>query len=100
MREIDGTELFNITYRDFNVKAWYLKDTATEQGDALFRITKSDGSFKEAFYPAYKIYNIAAHVEEIIDSEINGDMTGYLIAGSDGLGGCVLPQLAPERSPK
>jgi hypothetical protein len=93
MREINGNELFNIDDRGFNLKAWYLKNTETEKGDALIRITKKDGSFKEMIYPAYKIYNIAAHFDDIITSEINGDSKGYLIAGSTGLGGFVLPEV-------
>ena len=92
MREIDGKELFSIDDRGFNIKAWYLKDTETEQGDALIRITRKDGLFKEAVYPAYKIYNIAAHSDDIITSEINGDQRGYLIAGSTGLGGYIMPK--------
>jgi len=94
VREIDGKELFNIDDRKFNLKAWYLKDTETEKGDALIRLTREDGSFKEMIYPAYKIWNIAAHSQDIIDSEINGDVQGYLIAGSTGLGNYVLPQQA------
>jgi hypothetical protein len=92
MREIDGKVLFVIDDRGFKIESWYLKDTDTEKGDALIRITKQDGSFKEAIYPAYKIWNIAAHSEEIISSEIKGDNVGYLIAGSMGLGGYILPQ--------
>jgi len=92
MREIDGKELFSIDDRGFNIKAWYLKDTETEQGDALIRITRKDGLFKEAVYPAYKIYNIAAHSDDIITSEINGDQRGYLIAGLTGLGGYIMPK--------
>ncbi|GAH70872.1 unnamed protein product, partial [marine sediment metagenome] len=34
-------------------------------------------------------WNIAAHASDIIESELNNNITGYRIAGSDGLGGNV-----------
>lgn len=81
------TPEFSIDNRGFNVKAWYLKDTETEKGDALIVITKGEEVIRQFTFPAYKIYNIAAHFADIVDSEIEQDTAGYEIASSDGLGG-------------
>ena len=84
--------LFDIKDRGYNVKAWYLKDTENSKGDSLVEITKEGKIIKSFIYPSYKIYNIAAHFKDIIDSEIENNNIGYQIAGSNGLGGCVMPQ--------
>ena len=84
--------LFDINDRGFNVKAWHLKNTEDSKGDALVEITKEGKIIKSFIYPSYKIYNIAAHFKDIIDSEIENNNIGYQIAGSNGLGGCVMPQ--------
>lgn len=78
-----GKELvFDLTDRGFTVKAWYLND---DSGNALVRITK-DGKLRREFkWPAYKIFNIAAHFEDIVDGELektNDKLSGYRIAGS------------------
>ena len=78
-----GKELvFDLTDRGFNVKAWYLND---DSGNALVKITK-DGKLHRKFnWPAYKIFNIAAHFEDIVDGELektNNKLSGYEIAGS------------------
>lgn len=79
--------VFDINDRDFNVKAWYLKGMV----DALIELRFKDNLVRSLIYPAYKIYNIAAHFSDIVDSEINNDKRGYEIAGSTGLGGVVMP---------
>lgn len=83
---------FNITDRGFNVKCWYLKDTLESKGDALVIITKDEKVLREFIYPAYKIWNIAAHFRDIVDSELENTNEGYKTAGSDGLGGCIMPE--------
>jgi len=83
---------FDITDRGFNVKAWYLKNTETEKGDALIKITKEGKLIREFIYPSYKIFNIAAHFSDIVDGELENNDVGYKIAGSDGLGGGVMPK--------
>ncbi len=56
-------------------------------------VVTRDGEFlKEFTYPAYKIFNIAAHWQDIIEGELQGSDIGYRIAGSDGLGGVVMPK--------
>ena len=83
---------FDITDRGFNVKCWYVKDTLESKGDALIEIRKNSNLIKEFLYPAYKIWNIAAHFSDIVDSEIAQNQEGYKIAGSTGLGGCIMPE--------
>ena len=62
-REKDGEVLFDITDREYNIKAWYLKDTETKKGDALVYISKDEKSVRKFIFPAYKIYK-SAHTPE------------------------------------
>ena len=81
--------LFDITDRGYNIKAWYLKDTETEKGDALVYISKNGESVRKFVFPAYKIFNIGAHSRDVVDGEIERSLEGLKIAASDGLGGSV-----------
>ncbi|MBU2018014.1 MAG: hypothetical protein KJ941_00080 [Bacteroidetes bacterium] len=80
---------FDIDDRDFNVKAWYLKDTEESEGDALIEVKYKDKLIRQFLFPAYKIWNIAAHFSDIVDGELSKDDKGrgYAIAGSTGLEG-------------
>lgn len=60
-------EAFNITDRGFNVKAFYLDD---DSGNAQIKITCDGKPFREFLYPAYKIWNIAAHFNDLVDEEL------------------------------
>ncbi len=84
-----NTPEFDIDDRGFNVKAWYLENTADSKGDALIVIKYGDAIVRKFIFPAYKIWNIAAHFRDIVDGELSKDDTsrGYAIAASDGLGG-------------
>lgn len=86
-------EVFNIEHRGFTAQCWYLSDTESSKGDAYIEI-KRDGEMVWSFlYPAYKVYNIAAHFNDIVDGKLSSDKeSGYRKAGSTGLGGCVMPQ--------
>ena len=76
--------------RGFKVKAWYLKG---ESGDALIQLFFGRKKIREFLYPAYKIWNIAAHFSDIVDGELSKDdkERGYRIAGSTGFGGVIMP---------
>jgi len=91
-RKKDGKCLFDINDRNFNVRAWYLKDAKKSKGDALVEIRHNGKKVKEFIFPAYKIYNIAAHFSDIVDSEVNKNDRGYRIAGSTGFGGVIMPK--------
>lgn len=70
----------------FVFKAWDLPDS---KGDALIEVLRNDDLVRSFKFPAYKVWNIAAHANDIVQSELNKDTDGYMIAGSDGLGGNV-----------
>lgn len=85
-KEKDKPE-FDITDRGYNVKAWYVKDTETEKGDALIEVRKGEEIIRQFIFPAYKIWNIAAHFRDIVDSEEEKNIDGYKTAASNGLEG-------------
>lgn len=67
--------------RGFTVKAHKLLSPV---GDALVEIYKDGEPYRRFLYPAYKVWNIAAHFGEIVTSEIDGNMAGYDAAGWTG----------------
>lgn len=71
------------------ISAWYLTEPS---GDCLVKITKGENIIREFLYPAYKVWNLAAHADEIIEGEIEKNMDGYRCAGSDAIGGYVMPR--------
>ena len=81
--------------RGFTVKAFYLKQP--NDGDALVEIYRDEQPYRRFLFPAYKIWNIAAHFSDIVTGEIDGNFSGYDMAGWDGLG-CVVPirDIPPE----
>lgn len=83
----EGNPLFDMTDRGYNVKAWYVEDIPESKGDALVEITKDDQPLRSFIFPAYKIYNIAAHFQDIVDGEIEDSASGYELAASTGLEG-------------
>lgn len=58
--------VFEIEDRGYTCKAYYLKDS----GDALIEIFKDEKLLREFTFPAYKVYNISAHFNDIVDTEI------------------------------
>lgn len=67
--------------RTFTVKAFYLKEP---EGDALVEIYREGQPYRRFLFPAYKIWNIAAHFSDIVTGEIDGSYPGYDMAGWDG----------------
>jgi hypothetical protein len=61
--------------RGFTIKASYLE--APHAGDALIEIFREGESYRRFLYPAYKIYNLAAHFGEIVSGEIDGSFVVY-----------------------
>ncbi len=72
--------------RGFVFRTWDLPDS---KGEALIEIERDVKIIRSFNFPGYKIWNIYAHSDDIIQSELEKDVDGYLIAGSDGLGGNV-----------
>ena len=85
---MDGIEIDKIAfeskepYKGFTIKATYL---AKPKGDALIEIMRDGHLRREFLYPAYKIYNLAAHFEEIVDGELENHDGGYRAASWDGI---------------
>ncbi len=73
--------------------AWYLKEP---KADALVKIMKGDDVVQEFLYAGYKIWNLSAHADEIIESLLAQNDEGLRHAGSDGLGGGVMPRPVTE----
>ena len=65
--------------------------------DGRVVVSKDGEQIKEFAYPAYKIFNIAAHWHDIIDGELEGNGNGWLLAGWSGFGACVLPAALAEK---
>lgn len=69
--------------RGYTVKASYLKEP--HNADALVEVFKDGQAVRQFLWPAYKIWNIAAHFKDIVDGEIAGNDSGYGMAGWDGI---------------
>lgn len=80
--------LFSIDDRGFNIKAWYVEDTEDSKGDAVVQVRYNGELKRQIIWPAYKIWNIAAHSDDIVDGELSrtDDERGYKIAGWCGVG--------------
>lgn len=78
--------------RGYTVKASYLKGP---KGDALIEIFKDSNPLRAFLFPAYKVWNIAAHFSDIVDGEIEGSARGYEMAAWDGISNAVF--CIPER---
>lgn len=65
--------------RGFTVKAFYL--VKPNNGDALVEVYRDGEPYRRFLFPAYKIWNIAAHFSDIVDGEIEGNYSGYDLAG-------------------
>ena len=57
------------------------------KGMALIEIEKDGKLIKEFLFPAYKVFNIPAHANDIVEGLEQNSDSGLRIAGSDGLGG-------------
>ncbi len=73
--------------RGYTVKASYLKEP---KGEALIEIFKDAKPLRAFLFPAYKVWNIAAHFSDIVDGEIAGNSNGYEMAAWDGISGAIV----------
>lgn len=69
--------------RGYTVKASYLKGMK----EALIEIFKDGRPLRKFTFPAYKVWNIAAHFGDIVDAEIEESSRGYEAAAWDGISG-------------
>jgi hypothetical protein len=75
--------------RGYNFKATYLLEP---KGEALIEISKDGKIVKEFLFPAYKIYNISAHADDIVDGLEKDNESGLIMAGSTGFRRKCLPK--------
>jgi len=59
----------------------------SDESPAKVTITKGGQVVREFEFPAYKVWNIAAHAEDIVDGLEQESDAGLRVAGGDGLGG-------------
>ena len=90
---MDEKIAFELEDRRFKIRAIW-----GDGGESLIEITKDGQPYKKFTYPSYKIFNLAAHFSDIVDSELAKDDEGYRIAGASGFGGCVMPAPAKEKT--
>lgn len=60
---------------------------SSPKGEALVEISKGDKMVRRFLFPAYKIWNISAHADDIIEGLERESDDGLYIAGSTGSGG-------------
>lgn len=76
------------TDRGYKIRASYLK--APHSGDALIEIMKDGQPVRHFLFPAYKIWNLAAHFSDIVEGEIANSDHGYEMAAWDGISGATV----------
>ncbi len=84
---IKEKEAFNGITDGYNFIGTFLSGPEGDAGNALIEIKKDGKLVKEFLFPAYKIWNIAAHAQDIVDGLKKDSDSGLYVAGSDGLGG-------------
>ncbi|MHB0874540.1 MAG: hypothetical protein ACYC5O_00705 [Anaerolineae bacterium] len=74
--------------RGYTVRASYLKPP--RDAEALVELFKDSKPVRQFTFPAYKVWNIAAHLSDIVDSEIERNTKGLEAAAWDGISGAVV----------
>ena len=87
MAHQDEKLAFKVEYKGFVAEGYW-----GAGADGRVVVTRDGQLFKEFAYPAYKIFNIAAHWQDIVEGELQNSDEGYHAAGWDGLGGYVMPK--------
>lgn len=82
---MDGETL---VYFDADHEGLHFHAEKADKGNALITISRDGEELRRFLWPAYKVWNIAAHASDIA-ADINH---GLAVAGSDGLGGGCVPQ--------
>ena len=72
---------------DYEKKGYRFISKEVGNGDSKITISKNEEVLREFLFPSYKIWNIPAHDEDIIESLNKESDEGLRIAGSDMLGG-------------
>jgi hypothetical protein len=83
----ESKQAFRVEHKGFIADGFW-----GEGADGRVVVTKDGQKIFEFTYPAYKIFNIAAHWTDIIDGELAGTGEGWLKAGWAGFDAFVLPK--------
>lgn len=75
-------------YREHIVRAHYLKPPNDQ--NALIEVLKDDAVVHSFLFPAYKVWNICAHHQDVIDGVIEQSDRGIRAAAWDGISGATL----------
>lgn len=86
----DSTDKLRDGYR---IRAMYLLEP---KADALVEIFKGETLLKSFLFPAYKIWNIPAHAEDILSGLDQGNDSGLKMAAWNGIDGAII--LVPKES--
>ena len=87
---------FEIKDRGFRIRVWYQGDKV----DALVQVDRDGKLLRKFEFPAYKIWNLHAHFSDIVDGELQKNISGYQIAASDGMGGSAGFKVIKEKDEK
>jgi len=87
---------FNIENGEYRFVATYLTEPVNQ---AVIEVFKAGEIVRSFLWPAYKIWNIAAHADDIARGLESGSDEGLKIAGDTGFGGNVY-QEQREGGPK
>lgn len=74
--------------RGFTIRASYLKEP--HNPNALIEVFRDGNLHRRFLYPAYKIWNLAAHFSDIVDGELANSESGYEMASWDGISGATV----------
>ena len=77
---------FEHDHEGYHFRATHLHEP---KGEALVEIEKDGDMVKSFLWPSYKIWNIAAHADDIVAGLEEDSDDGLYAAGSTGLGGNV-----------
>ena len=86
--EIEKVAFITQEDRGYTLQANYL--APPHQADALIEVRLNGELHRRFLFPAYKIYNLSAHLTDIVDGEIENNPSGYRMAAWDGISGATV----------
>lgn len=81
-----------VPYRGFTCRA---KDKDDGSGNAIVEVLFEKNVVRSFEWPTYKVWNILAHFNEIVDSEIAKNADGYRLAAWTGFPNVVIEPAPP-----
>jgi hypothetical protein len=68
--------VFTKEYKGYSCNAWYLEKP--NHAHALIEISKNDKVIRSFTFPVYKVYNIYAHFEDIVHTEMYNSIPPFV----------------------